>query len=334
MPLNLHALIRYRAINRCLIDFPYSSFEHLKSACERALSVKLHPRTIHGDIADMRHNELLGYFAPIEFDNYRRMYYYNDNSYSIDKLPLREEEINSICVAARLLDQFRGVEIFSQFSGSVRKIAEVANIYREYDETTFRNAIEFEKAYETKGTEFISPVVDAIKNKYALNLKYKSFTSDTVNEVVVHPYLLKEYRNRWYMIGLSSRNSDIKTYCLDRFQEKPERNMRVPYYESDFNAKTYFEDVIGITVQSDKPADIDIAFSDLQANYIITQPLHKSQERLKDENGRIVFRYRLVPNFEFLSYIMGLGKEAEVLRPKSIRTKIRKMHEEATEVYK
>jgi predicted DNA-binding transcriptional regulator YafY len=301
------------------------------------LSVReLHPRTIHGDIADMRNNELLGFFAPIAFDINRRMYHYTDRNYSIDKLPLKEEEINSIVVAAKLLDQFRGVEIFSQFSGSVRKIAEVANIYREYDETTFRNAIEFEKAYETKGTEYISPVVDAIKNKYALNLKYKSFTSDTVNEVVVHPYLLKEYRNRWYMVGLSSRNNKIKTYCLDRFQEKPARNMRVPFHETSFNSKTYFGDIFGITVTSAEPAEpveIDIAFSDLQANYIITQPLHKSQERLKDENGRFVFRYKLFPNFEFLSHIMGLGKEAEVLRPKTIRTKIRKMHEEAANRY-
>ena len=335
MPLNLNALIRFRAINRRLIDYPYSSLEDLKSACESALDiVPLHERTIHGDIHDMRHNEFLGYFAPIGFDRYRKMYYYSDRNYSIDKLPLNNDEINSILVAAKLLEQLSGVEIFSQFSGSARKIAEVADIYRQYDETTLKNAIEFEKAYQTKGTEYIGPVVDAIKNRYALNLKYKPFNSERVRETIVHPYLIKEYRNRWYLIGSSSRNNGIRTYCLDRFEEKPERNMRVPFLETNFNPKTYFADVIGVTVSNGIAIDIEVAFSEHQANYIITQPLHKSQERVNDENGRIVFRYRLVPNFEFLFYIMGMGKEAEVLRPKSIRTKIRKMHEAAGEKYK
>ncbi|MGE5406702.1 MAG: helix-turn-helix transcriptional regulator [Methanosarcina sp.] len=335
MPLNLKALIRFRVINRCLKDFEYSSLEDLQSACARALGVNnLHPRTIEGDIHEMRHNKLLGYNAPIEFDRYRKMYYYDDDNYSIDKLPLQNDEINSILVAAKLLDQLKGVEIFSHFSASARKIAEIADIYRQFDETTLKNAIEFEKAFETRGTEYISPVVDAIKEKYALNLKYKSFTSETVSETLVHPYLIKEYRNRWYMVGLNSRNSGIRTYCLDRFQEKPEKALNVPFLETGFNPKTYFANVIGITVPEDEAVEIEISFSENQANYITTQPLHKSQEKIREEDERIVFRYRLKPNFEFLSYIMGLGKEAEVLSPKSIRTKIRKMYAEAGERYK
>jgi hypothetical protein len=56
----------------------------------------------------------------------------------------------------------------------------------------------------------------------------------------------------------------------------------VQYLESDFNAKICFSDVFGITVAPEQPVvDIEVVFSDLQANYIIKQLLHNSQERLR-----------------------------------------------------
>jgi predicted DNA-binding transcriptional regulator YafY len=334
MPLNYQSLIRFRVINRCLVDREYVTIDEMKRACERALDIyPIGIRTIEGDISMMRKDPLLGYNAPIEYNRYRKAYRYSDDNYSIDNIPLNEEEMNSVIFASRLLDQFRGVEIFRQFTGSVRKIAEAIDVWREFDDETFRTAIDFEKAYETGGTEFMGQVIDAIKNRCAVKLKYRAFTARSGSVSIIHPYLLKEYRNRWYMVGFSERYRKVRTYCLDRFLNL-EKDESIKFIISKFDAKKYYSDVIGISVMNREPLEIDVAFSEIQAQYLFKQPLHSSQQRLADEKGKIVFRFRVVPNYEFISFIMGLGKEAEVLRPKSIRTKIAKRFQESLEKYK
>lgn len=324
MPVNYQALLRYRVINRCLKDFEYSTIAQLKEACKTALSLKeIGDRTIEGDIHDMRFDKLLGYNAPIAYNRFRGAYYYSDPDYSIENIPLSDDEINSMLFAARLLQQYSSIGIFSQFANSARKIAEAVNVFREFHEEPYANAIEFENAVYCGGTEYLGILIKAITGMKAVRLTYRSFTSEKSTENLIHPYLLKEYRNRWYLVGYNVRYNAVRTYCLDRF-EHLETDERVNFLKPDFDAKEYYRNVVGISVLKGKPLDIEIAFSGLQAQYIATQPLHISQRKLRTEKGMHVFGFRLIPNFEFMSYIMGLGKEAVILKPQSLRTRIKK----------
>lgn len=333
MPVNYQALVRYRVINRCLKEFQYSTIDKLKEACMSALSIKdMGDRTIEGDIHEMRYNKLLGYNAPIRYNKSRRSYYYSNPDYSIDHIPLNSEEINSILFAARLLEQYSNIGIFSQFADSARKIAEAVDVYQEFNEEPYANAIEFENAVYCGGTEYLGKLVKAIISMKAVRLTYRSFTSERSKENLIHPYLLKEYRNRWYLVGYNVRYNAVRTYCLDRF-EKLETDDRVSFLKPDFDAREYYRNVIGISVLNGKPQEIEVAFSDLQTQYITTQPLHSSQRKLRLENGMHVFGFRLIPNFEFMSYIMSLGREAVILKPQSLRAKMKKALQAAAENY-
>ena len=109
MPKNKEALIRYRVINRCLLDKTYVTRRELKEACEKALDIyPIGERTIDADINAMRHDNRLGYMAPIKMDRRRGVYYYEDPAYSIDNIPLNEDELESIVFASKLLEQFKG----------------------------------------------------------------------------------------------------------------------------------------------------------------------------------------------------------------------------------
>jgi predicted DNA-binding transcriptional regulator YafY len=335
MPHNLNALVRYRAINKCLINGKRASKYELIEACTRAIGKDYEKEkekrgeqaflsTLNADLKEMRENGELGYLAPIDFDRTEGKYFYSKKDYSIDKIPLSDDEIQTVLFAAKYLGQMKDVEIFKEFSESAAKLAVFTNIYRNNSDALLKKKIVFEKAVETKGTEFIQDLLTAIRFKLPVTIKYQSFTSEEIKEYIVHPYLLKEYRNRWYLVGLSEASNEIRTFCLDRFRNKPENNTRVSFRNTDFDPNRYFENVIGITVTDEKPMNIEVAFSELQANYLITQPLHKSQKRLPDRDGKVVFRYRLIPNFEFISFIRGLGEEAEVMRPEKLRKLINK----------
>jgi predicted DNA-binding transcriptional regulator YafY len=319
MPKNKEALIRYRVINKCLLDRKYVTKEELKKACERALDIyPIGERTIDADINAMRNDERLGYLAPIKIDRSRRAYYYEDPAYSIDNIPLNEEELESIVFASKLLEQFKGVEIFERFAGSVQKLVNAVNAYRNNDEDTYRNFIEFEKVDEAKGNEYLEPLINALKNREVLKIEYKTFTArkNTVN--IIHPYLLKEYRNRWYLVGFNEKYSGIRTYSLDRFVNL-EVDTSIDFIDKGFDAKKYYENVIGISVLNKKPVEILIAFTENQAQYVITQPLHSSQELVTTSHNKYIFKYFLVPNFEFIAQILGWGEEVEIIKPKILR---------------
>ncbi len=333
MPKNKEALIRYRVINRCLLDKKYVTRRQLKEACEKALDIRpIGERTIDADINAMRYDERLGYYAPIIMDRGRGVYYYEDPSYSIDNIPLNEDELESIVFASRLLEQFKGIEIFEKFTGSVQKLVDAVNVYRQMDEDTFRNFIEFEIVDEAKGTEYIEPLIDALKNRQVLKIEYRTFTAKKNTVYIIHPYLLKEYRNRWYLVGYNEKSSGIRTYSLDRFVNLEVDNS-IDFIDKGFDARKYYENVIGISVLNKKPIEVQIAFTEFQAQYVITQPLHSSQKLVSESKNKYVFKYFLVPNFEFFAQTLGWGGEVEVIKPDSLRREIKKLFLKAINKY-
>ncbi len=333
MPKNKEALIRYRVINRCLKEQTYVTKQELKEACERALDIcPVGSRTIDGDIHAMRYDDRLGYNAPIIMDRSRGAYYYEDPSYSIDNIPLNEDEMESIIFASKLLEQFKNVEIFKKFAGSVQKIVDAVNVYRLDDENTYRDFIEFENVDEAKGTEYIEPIIDALKNKDVIKIEYRSFTTKKNSVNFIHPYLLKEYRNRWYLIGYHDNYKGIRTYSLDRFVNL-EVDYSIDFIDTGFDAHKYYENVIGISVLDKEPVEIHISFTKMQAQYVITQPLHHSQELVSESQNRYIFKYFLVPNFEFYAQILGWGKEVEILKPDDVREKVKEVAQSVIEKY-
>jgi predicted DNA-binding transcriptional regulator YafY len=321
MPKNKEALIRYRVINRCFVERTYVTKKELKEACEKALNIyPIGERTIDADINAMRYDERLGYFAPIKIDRLNKTYFYDDPSYSIDNIPLNEEELNSIVFASRLLEQFKGIEILRTFSGSVQKLVDVINVYRQSDEEQ-QEFIEFEMIDESIGTQYINDLFEAIKNKKVLEIRYKSFTSNKEKKHQLHPYLLKEYRNRWYLIGYNDKYKEVRTYSLDRFISI-KIDITVEYTGVEFDAKKYYENVIGVSVLNEEPAEIHISYSHFQAQYVITQPLHHSQELVEQTDHCVIFKYYLVPNFEFYAQILAWGDEVEVIKPNKVQKKI------------
>ena len=240
--------------------------------------------------------------------------------------------MNPLCSHPNYWNNSKGVEIFEKFAGSVQKLVNAVNVYRHNDEDTYRNFIEFEKVDEAKGTEYLEPLIDALKNSKVLKIEYRTFTAKKNSVNIIHPYLLKEYRNRWYMIGYNEKYSGIRTYSLDRFVNL-DVDTSVDFIDIGFDAKKYYENVIGISVLNKEPIEIQIAFTEFQAQYVITQPLHSSQELVSKSKNKYVFRYFLVPTFEFIAMILGWGDEVEVIKPEKIRKKIIELLQRTTQKY-
>src|SRR5690606_28698243 len=129
--------------------------------------------------------------------------------------------------------------------------------------------IEFEQADEIGGKEFLQPVLEAIQNKETLSIEYKRFEAEQPKTHMVHPYLLKEYRSRWYLLGLIHKHRVITTYALDRIIHT-KTAPGIDYITNDiFDPIVYFKNTIGITYHGESPLRVTLFVDNIFVPYLL-----------------------------------------------------------------
>jgi predicted DNA-binding transcriptional regulator YafY len=332
MPVNRNALIRYRTIDKCLQNRRRKwTIEALIDACNEALyeydgiekGVSL--RTIRMDMAAMRSDQL-GYNAPIVVVD-KKYYTYEDPDYSIAHIPLTTQDLGILQEVSHLLQQFKGFSHFNEVTEMVSKLED--KIYSELHHA--EPVIDFEKNELLTGIEWLDPLYKAIVQQTTLSLQYQSFKAQKAQQLTFYPYLLKEYRNRWFVLGQSSKGKELLTLALDRIQAI-EPLPDIPFRQQrHFDPRQYFAPIIGVTRNiGDAPVVIQFLANPQQAPYIKTKPLHPSQQILSQNSQGTVFSIEVVPNYELERELMGFGEGLQVLSPSSI---VRRMKRKAALLY-
>lgn len=330
MPVNLDALLRYHTINNCLQRSGEKwTWEELANKCaEYADEVAYRKsrnipskRTIQNDIKVMRSGDL-GYYAPIKTENGN--YYYDDPHYSIKNATLNKADFTAIITAAKILGQYKGFDFFNDLNNIYRKFE--SKLYLKLQED-HHQAISFEKDEEAQGIQFLQPLLQCIESKTVVNICYKKFTDDTPNHHLIHPYLLKEFDGRWYLLGWQEQSQFIITLALDRMKGISEAD-DYTYQEKNFNAEEYFANTLGIMFTGQPAQFITIEVEADYAPYLLTKPLHKSQRLLRSNDHAYVFNYQLVINQELENWLLEHCNHLKVLEPhvlkQSLLEKIKK----------
>jgi predicted DNA-binding transcriptional regulator YafY len=194
--------------------------------------------------------------------------------------------------------------------------------------------IQFEKQAPTTGNEYIDDIFSAIKEKTPLRISYQSFKAKSPDQYIFHPYLLKEYRNRWFLIGRKENSNTITNLALDRI--KSIKNSSSPYLHNDlFQTEVYFNNLIGVSVPTgERIQEIEIKVTSKQAPYVRTKPIHHTQEIIKEySNGDILIRLYLICNYELKSTLLGFGCDLEVTKPADLREEIKNILQSAVHCY-
>lgn len=336
MPVNRNALIRYRTIDQCLQNHRRKwTLEDLIAACGEAIyeyqgiDTGVSRRTVQADMEMMRSNKL-GYEAPIVVID-RKYYTYSDKDYSIANSPINQQDMQVLSEVSDLLKQFKGFNHFTDLNEMVSKLED--KIYSQ--KTHSAPVIDFEKNDNLKGLEWIEVIRKAIVAKKAICVTYQSFRARQANSFCFSAYLLKEYRNRWFVLGVSHQGRGmLLNLALDRLQAITEH--QEPYRENTtIDFATYYSDAIGVT-KSPGQQDCEVVFwmDNKDAPYVITKPLHHTQKMLRDDGAGKIFSIRVILNFELERELLGFGARLRVLGPRPLIKRIREQLHQAVNYYK
>ena len=274
MSTNKNAIIRYQALDKCFQNYGKRFYiEDLLDAVNKALtevnpsSDGIKKRQLYEDIKFMESSQ--GWSVDIEkIKEGRRAYYrYASRDFSINKQPINELEAEQLKSAMLVLSRFKGMP---QFEWVHELIPKLNQTFLLEDQEPY--AISFDTNEYLKGKELITPLFSAIKNKQTLSIQYTSFQSKQPTYIIFSPYHLKQYNNRWFLLGKHHSFNTITNLALDRIDTIAES--KEPYnasLQTDFD--TYFEDCIGVTKPvNEVPLLITLEAKAKLAPYIKTIP--------------------------------------------------------------
>ena len=339
MPVNRNTLLRYKTIDRMLQRGRMVTLDELIEACNDALYEtngygEVSRRTIQHDIQEMRYSQALGYYAPIKVVD-KKFYKYDEYGYSITQIPISSEDMAQLSEAVDLLKQMSS---FRGFDG----VEDVVNRLEDYV-ASMRYKVEpvilLESNERLRGLEYITDLHDAIMNQEPIEITYKSFHSPEAQTFCFSPYILKEFRNRWFVFGdrHDFTYTPLCNLALDRIEgiskaPKGERYMK----DREFHPSTFFKDMIGVTRNVESPLEhVTFVASVTEAPYLKTKPLHQSQIELETyPDGSVLFSIDVILNHELERDLLGYGEGITVLSPQRLVERIQRRLITAIEKYK
>lgn len=324
MPVNKNALIRYKTIDACLRNRRRKwTLENLIDAVSDALydyegiDKGISRRSVQADLQLMR-SDKLGYNAPIIVVS-KKYYTYEDPAYSITNIPLNEQDLGRMNEAVEILKQFKGFSHFSSLNEVVQKLED--HVYAAAHNS--QTVIDFEKNERLKGLEYLEMLYQSVIQQKAMTITYQSFRAKEESSFVFHVWWLKEFKNRWFAVGVKGKDLQIMHLALDRIGNLVIAEKALYVENDEITPSEYYKDVVGVTVSSTlRAGNVKLFVSNEHAPYVTTKPMHHSQKLLETTEDGIIINLKVQLNFELEREILGYAEGMRVLAPEFLRKKI------------
>ena len=192
--------------------------------------------------------------------------------------------------------------------------------------------LSFDTAAYLKGVEYLKILLKAIKDSRVVSFNKVNYKSEKTSKYSIQPYLLKEYQNRWYVVGFVPEIKEIRTFGLDRIdnvvvlKEKFKKDKEIKPLEK-------FENIIGVNFEDGRVEEVHLSLTPLQGKYLKSLPLHKSQQVIKEDKKETVISLKVVVNYELMQRVLMLGEYCKVLQPKSLIDSVKKSLKESLGSY-
>ncbi len=339
MPSNKNALIRYKHLDMLLSDRHH--FYDINDLTEKVNNMlyddgfpEVTRRCIEKDIVYLQEAP---FRAPIKrFKwNGKNCVAYKNSSFSIFKQEMSHEERILLREVLNTIGQFNGLDNFEWLEKFKLGLGNNQQ----------KQIISFSNNPYLQNSNLLGTIFDMISNEVVICLFYHTFSDTSIRNIDFHPYILKQYNDRWFLIGAAESDGKVLTFALDRI-DKVEALPEKKYKKCPDDIYERFEDIVGVTLYEGNPIEhILFWVSDFSKDYVVTKPIHESQVRYLGEEelrlhnnyphleGGAFFSIDCIRNYELIRELCSYGKELLVLSPETIKLEIMDRISEMNEKY-
>ena len=319
MPINKKAYRRYKIIDACLRNKMriYPTMFDIQNVIEEKLDLLVSAETIQKDIAAMKLPYPDGFDAPIRYNRAKQGYEYTNPAYSIAGVAMNSTDIDAIKETIDILAAIGGTRVSKKFRHAIEKV--LSGLKEELDEEDRNQKIVITDAVEDgRGFEHFDLFFTACRERIPLSFIHYSYSKRVFKSVTVHPILLKEFENRWYLVGFSETHRSLRTFGFDRIYSP--MAIHKDFLETNNSIKEeYLNDVYGVfPLRTGKKERIEIKTSPLITNYFRAQKIHHSQKLVINPNGDGKLSFELIPSMELVRLFLSYGKQLQVCKPKRL----------------
>lgn len=321
MPINKNAFRRYKLIDQLVRNNmrKYPTMNDIIEACWVKLQIKISPETIQKDMAQMRELPPNGFDAPIYYDFKYRGYAYSDPNYSLAEISLSSDDVDVLKESIDLIQRIGGSRVSEKFNHAMEKI--VSTLLEEFPEGDNKRAfLQTMSPPKSRGFEHFDLFYKACREKIPVSIVHYNYRKRTFKALTIHPFLIKEFENKWYIIGFSEQHKEVRTFGLDRIVEPLLIKKKFISVDKSIVEQTQ-KDYYGVfPIPNQKKQSVQIRVSDLATHYFEAYPIHESQVIKKEPDGNSIIRYELIPTLELTRLFLSHGHHVRILKPKWLST--------------
>jgi predicted DNA-binding transcriptional regulator YafY len=284
-------------------------------------------KTAQRDIDFMRDRLL----CPLEYDSSQKGYYYDDETFSLPMVYLSSEELSSLLIARKMLQDISGGYIGEEISSIVDKITNVLSKHMSMgdriDDTFSFQLIEYSPAPET----VFKAVLECCLKRRCLSFSYYSPATEEKSERTVEPYHLFNYMGTWHLIGYCHLRKGIRDFALSRISEAKVLNESFEL-APDFDFKKYFLSTFGL-YKGKSTKEVTLRFTPEESKWIKDQIWHKDQKVKYLKDGSLELSFPVSDLSEIKREVLKHGDAVVVIKPKSLRDLIKAEADKIAKIY-
>lgn len=319
MATNRHAQIRYTILDRCFSNFNrLYTYDELLDEVNTVLydlgtdGIKL--RQLQYDIDHMKSDA--GWANELDDSlkkGRKKAFRYQDKNFTIANHPLNVNDVDQLETTIAILSRYKHRAEFSWLEELIPRMEQAFQLVESGD----NGIISYQENLDLKGREHIGTLFNMILKRKQVKITYEPYGKPEF-EVVVCPYHIKQYNNRWFLFCLNEEYKSISNYPLDRIISIEEWN--TSFVPNTSNWLDYFDDIIGVTKPENTAIEkIYLKFSDKRINYVLTKPLHGSQKLDKTDNEGRTISIEVIPNNELYQLLLSFGDDVIVKKPQFVK---------------
>lgn len=312
--------ISKNAMRRCLIiDQVISERHYYKPTMKRIIEVcmeqgiEVSHETIQKDIKMMKKERPNGFGAPIKFDFQLQEYLYTDPNFTINGVKLTREDASVLEESLVLIKCMLRTELGDKLRHAMEKV--LSTSIEEIDLNERYPILKTMEPPRSRGYEFMDLLLDCCKGGIPISFIHYSYKNERFKSIVLHPYVVREFENRWYVFGYSESHDAYRSFGLDRIYEpiKLERDFKKGNTKQ---IMSFLNDMYGVfPLTNEEPIPVVLRADRLTTKFLSAYPIHDSQVVEKFDFGTSKITLTLIPTMELIQLVRSYGQGLMVVEP-------------------